>query len=111
MSLLDFNLAAHAKARGGRLTVIGNLPFGISSQGLLLVCPKEAPSSDGSRKKCTPPASCLCRLRRRGLNRYMLATKITVTAFEHERSLDLTAHDLEFCSEYTRKHQLGASLN
>ena len=34
MSLLDFDFAAHARARGGRLTVIANVPFGISSQTL-----------------------------------------------------------------------------
>jgi hypothetical protein len=39
MSLLDFDFAAHAKARGGRLTVIANLPFGISSQVSFLSAP------------------------------------------------------------------------
>ena len=34
MSLLDFDFAAHAQAQGGRLTVIANVPFGISSQTL-----------------------------------------------------------------------------
>jgi 16S rRNA (adenine1518-N6/adenine1519-N6)-dimethyltransferase len=33
-SLLDFDFAAHAKERGGRLTVIANVPFGISSKTL-----------------------------------------------------------------------------
>jgi len=33
-SLLDFDFAAQAQARGGRLTVIANVPFGISSQTL-----------------------------------------------------------------------------
>ena len=34
MSLLDFDFAAHAAQRGGRLTVIANVPFGITSQTL-----------------------------------------------------------------------------
>ena len=34
MSLLDFDFAAHAAERGERLTIIANVPFGISSQTL-----------------------------------------------------------------------------
>jgi 16S rRNA (adenine1518-N6/adenine1519-N6)-dimethyltransferase len=33
-SLLDFDFAAHSEAMGGRLTVISNLPFGITSSAL-----------------------------------------------------------------------------